>query len=177
MGTFYTHGADKKAIIAECTEDYSSAKGTSNVLAKRCIGNELWVVREETLTGQDPKRIICLYLLTSHGGDWGYKPMDESMGPHYYKCPVRFLGMVPLPCLCEGTKPCDCGKWRRNVLAYWRVQDAYKNLKVGQTVILKDEITIGGIPIGAVRLTHKQRGWVGLDGSGRYIRLRADFLN
>lgn len=31
------------------------------------------------------------------GGHWGYKDMEESMGPYYYGCPLRYLDMVPCP--------------------------------------------------------------------------------
>lgn len=59
-------------------------------------GNKLWVLYAYT---HDPdKRFIVLYKLAGTRGDlhpdycrWGYKDVDESMGPCEYGCPERLL--------------------------------------------------------------------------------------
>ena len=57
--------------------------------------------------------VICCALLKCDGGEWGYKLMDESMGPNYYDCPLRLLDMAsdPMP----GTYAAD---WRAKVRAH-----------------------------------------------------------
>ncbi len=39
---------------------------------------------------KDGKIIVCDLLEPSPNG-WGYKGMDETMGPYYYSCPLEFL--------------------------------------------------------------------------------------
>lgn len=41
--------------------------------------------------------------------DGSYKPMDEAVGPYYYRCPVAWLDEVPQP---GGPSAAD---WRRKV--------------------------------------------------------------
>jgi len=57
------------------------SKGTS-------FGKRLWVAFENKKTN---KSFIALYLLQKSEEDWGYKDMDESMGPNYYDCPLELL--------------------------------------------------------------------------------------
>jgi len=54
----------------------------------------LWMVQEfkDKRTGDITKVIGC-YLIYNGG----YKPMDETFGPHYYDCPIHYLKMVPCP--------------------------------------------------------------------------------
>lgn len=88
MGTFYTHGATKKDIIAEILEGSEQV----TVLHHSVRGNVLWTV--EHLKRGDRKIIGC-YLLRSNDREWGYKPLSEECGPFYYSCPLKFLDLVP----------------------------------------------------------------------------------
>lgn len=65
------------------------------VVDKSLAGNQLYVLYRNTTTG---KRFIALYLLKGERvnrfdrmPNWGYKDMDEAMGPCYYDCPERLL--------------------------------------------------------------------------------------
>jgi hypothetical protein len=51
---------------------------------------------------------IGCYLLADGIGESGYKPMDESMGPFHFSCPLAYLDMVP-----ETNR-----EWREHVRAY-----------------------------------------------------------
>ena len=48
---------------------------------------------------------ICL---ERSGGQWGYKPLDESMHPYYYSCPLSYLDLAPE----------QSAEWRAGVRAY-----------------------------------------------------------
>ncbi len=110
MGTFYTPGATKKDIIAEVASNSENGDYTHTVLRKCCIGNVVWTVQEvvykrecnsSSRTGKVYKigevvRFIGCYLLSKVDGDWGYKPMDESVGPCYYTCPTGYFKLVPV---------------------------------------------------------------------------------
>ncbi len=107
MGWTFTQGYSKKDLIAELLGENSFSK----VLRHACYGNELWSVREITKDCglKIGDRIIVLDLLACHKGNWGSKPMDESMGPYFYKCPVKYLDMVP---------EVRNAEWRKKVLEY-----------------------------------------------------------
>jgi len=80
------------------------------VLASTVRGSRHWYVARYT---KDDKVVtfIGLDLMESGGNEgWGYKDMDESVGPYYYDCPLRFLDMV------AGSEPVGYAeKWRESV--------------------------------------------------------------
>lgn len=98
MGWYYTYGAAKQDIISELLQGWETDKAKVHTLASSVKGNVLWTVKEylDKESG-GIKRYICCDLLGDGGDGWGYKPMDESMGPLYYDCPLHYLNMVPDP--------------------------------------------------------------------------------
>jgi hypothetical protein len=60
-------------------------------------------------TLRDGNEIICCYLIEPSAQGWGYKGMDECMGPYYYSCPLEFLERT------DGS-PYKNEKWRLEVL-------------------------------------------------------------
>lgn len=113
MGWYYTAGATKQDIINECTGSWENDKGKCQTIASKVSGRVLWAVKEYTDKVQGGStRYICCELLDNGGDGWGYKPMDESMGPHYYDCPLAFLDMVPCPGIGFAAS------WREKVRAY-----------------------------------------------------------
>ncbi len=103
MGWDFIHGATKKDVIAELT-------GYDSCLKHELIRERgelcLWMLTRLT----DDRVIIAVALLEEHRIGWGYKLIDESMGPCYYSCPVDFVH--------EATTPYnDYAKvWRENVI-------------------------------------------------------------
>ena len=98
MGTYYTTGASKADIVAELKREYQTIKA--------CVrGNVMYAI----VRGSTHPTVIGVFLLSKAGGDWGYKPMDESVGPFYWNCPLAYLNEVPDPR--EGYST----KWRENV--------------------------------------------------------------
>jgi hypothetical protein len=116
MGTYYTSGASRRDIIAELVEGYSKPNNqgqlvTRTVLAHCCVGNILWTANEVTVDGVLEDRWIgCDALNRGTGDGWGYKPMDEDMGPYYFSCPVSYLDMATPH---KGSE--YSVKWRENV--------------------------------------------------------------
>ena len=51
-------------------------------------------VHRDLAPGQSLRYIRC-DLLERSGGQWGYKPLDESMHPYYYTCPLSYLDLAP----------------------------------------------------------------------------------
>lgn len=76
---------------------------------------------------------------------FGYKDMDETMGPFQVNCPLRILKLL---------SPTDheyANKWREGVRAYHaerRTQEGKKrSLKVGDRIRFATPINYGGIPV------------------------------
>ena len=74
------------------------------------------------------ERFIACYLLQKFGpGEWGYKDMEESMGPAEVSCPIAYLKMVPDP----GGYATE---WRAKVRADFARR--HRKLRVGERVAL-----------------------------------------
>jgi len=99
MGWYYTDGASR----ADCIREQLQLAEPLKVLKWCTRGNVLWVVikaKQETF-------IYCGLMQRDRDG-WGYKPMDESMGPNYYSCPLSYLELCTSP----------VNAWARD----WRIQ-------------------------------------------------------
>lgn len=94
-------------------------------------GNELWGLYPIS-TNQPSDLMIVLFLLASHGDEYGYQVMDESAQPYYYTCPLKFLNKA------VELSP----EWRTNVRAYHNAKSerarTLKRIKVGDTIALKN---------------------------------------
>jgi hypothetical protein len=104
MGWYYGYNSSRADIIREITSD------GAKTLRKFTSGNILWTV-QETKTGE---RFIGCYLLQRSSDGWGYKPMEESMHPYYYSCPLAFLKEVPVA----------SADWRQGVCIYHEKRNA-----------------------------------------------------
>ncbi len=123
MGWDFARGQTREQLIAELTRNESNPERDLVCLA-HCYkstwtteGN-LWSVREvrhKDASGAVVKieRLIALDLCECRPQyGWGYKGMDESVGPCYYDCPLKYLDMVP-----QAEGPYAAG-WREKVRAY-----------------------------------------------------------
>ena len=115
MGWDFIHGATRADIIAKLTR--TEVYGENSTRRRQCLahtvsGNVLWAVWELTdaLAETTTRYIGCDLLGAEAGYGWGYKAMEESMGPFYYTCPPSYLDMVPV------ANPV----WRAKVYAYWQ---------------------------------------------------------
>jgi hypothetical protein len=126
MGWFHTQRATKRAIIQDCIAERDSRVAHETTLAHCVRGNVLWTVHErlDKPTGQRRRFIGCYLLRSNPGFGWGYKPLDESMGPAVASCPLAYLKLAPT------ANPA----WRTKVLTYHARQR--RRFTVGDKVTL-----------------------------------------
>ena len=109
MGWTYPHGLNRKQLIAQRIEGWERDTGemlVKSTCLKHCyrggvFSGVLWSVWERTFTkegeqAQPTERWSQCDLLRCDQGEWGYKDMEESMGPYYYSCPLGYLELVPI---------------------------------------------------------------------------------
>lgn len=115
MGWLFTYGASRKDVIADCIADNER----SRTLRHCTRGNVLWILRETTppATEKATRFILCVLLQRGTEG-WGFKDMDESMGPCYYTCPLVYLE--------EATEPVNkyAAEWRDAVREHHKAAKA-----------------------------------------------------
>ncbi|GAD24645.1 hypothetical protein [Acidovorax sp. MR-S7] len=103
MGWYFS-SQPRSELIAELVAPQETERVSATVIAHTLRGNVLWSVVEMTAKvegvhcdlspGQSLRYIRC-DLLECSGGQWGYKPLDESMHPYYYSCPLSYLDLTP----------------------------------------------------------------------------------
>jgi hypothetical protein len=99
--------------------------------ASKAYGKRFWV-KLETPTGE---RFIYLALVNGDKNNgWGYKGMDESMGPNEVDCPLKFLKDLSPP-QNEWSK-----NWREKVVNYWEARKGNHGKKFSSG----DRVLIGG---------------------------------
>jgi len=85
MGWYYQHGTITD-VITEIVSDQRVEK-------HRKVGTVLYTVERN----RDGRRYAGVYLLESQGREFGYKPMDETVGPYYYGFPKAWLADLDPP--------------------------------------------------------------------------------
>lgn len=86
---------DRKSLIRHLTE----GNGVKT-LKKALIGNDMWCVHESQRDTGEIVRWACLYMLRrghANGPHWGYKDVDESMGPNHTNFPHSYLALLTEP--------------------------------------------------------------------------------
>lgn len=132
MGWLYTlHKAEPGEIMRQFTKPWTNSKGHDYQITDASFANwrHLWGVLR--IDGE-PVTII-LWLVDRRRDEWGYKDMEESMGPFYYTCPLRLLDIAPE----------ENSEWREHVRAFHERRS--RKVTVGQRLVLK------GFRIGATR--------------------------
>lgn len=112
MGWYFSRQT-RDQLIRELIQPRESEHARSMVLAHALCGNVLWSVVQvnaKRAGAFDPTTLIRCDLLEGSNGEWGYKPLDESMHPYYYSCPLDYLEMAPV----------RCEAWREGVRSYHR---------------------------------------------------------
>ena len=114
MGWYGTPGATKQDIIDEILEGWRTEK----ILREHSIASEkgetvLWAVLKGKTTDGKSFQIIACHIISCAQGTWGYKPLDETMGPYYYSVPKAWLKLYP--CVLPEGKIGFSDSWRQNV--------------------------------------------------------------
>src|SRR3546814_16245151 len=89
-------------------------------------------VHRDLSPGQSLRYIRC-DLLECSGGQWGYKPLDESMHPYYYSCPLSYLDLAPE----------QSADWRAGVRAYHARRRTPTVAMASATVLRSEERRVG----------------------------------
>lgn len=155
MGWLISEGASRRDTIRRRTTDWTNSDGINGHCLKKSLrGNVLWTVWEiRRPDGTSERYIGCDLLGTDGCGNWGYKDIEESMGPCDLTCPVEYFNLVP---------PAN-PEWRAQVLA----SRFRGSLKVGDRVRLKPGYSPNELTIVSVK---PLRGKVGEYGSYRFPR-------
>jgi len=107
MGTYFTDGATKQDAVDEILADLKAEpyhphndykqERTFQRLDYKVTGNNLWILFAMTASGK--RRVLVLLYLLVNGGKsgWGYKPMDEDMGPYEYNVPKSWFPKLTAP--------------------------------------------------------------------------------
>ena len=112
MGWYGTPNASKQDIIDEILDDLKE-KTREHKITREGGETVLWVV----VAGENYQYILCYLIQYSRGTDpcWGYKPMDESVGPCYYSVPKAWLDKYP--CITPDGHTGGSKEWRELVRA------------------------------------------------------------
>lgn len=121
MGWYFSRQT-RDQLIRELTAPQESERIRSEVITHTLRGNVLWSVVRVTakqagafdLKEAESTTFIRCDLIEGSGGEWGHKPLDESMHPYYYSCPLGYLEMAPV----------QSQAWREGVRAYHKHRHA-----------------------------------------------------
>jgi hypothetical protein len=113
MGTYFTTNATQADIIRELVEPL---KASGHLVTSRKVVEQgepvLWTV-EKGERNSNPYQFIGCYVLRKSPGGWGYKPMDETMGPCFYGVPKSWLDKYP--CIVPNGQKGYSDSWRQEV--------------------------------------------------------------
>ena len=111
MGWLFKQGFTRRAMIGDRTNSWDHVAEDGTLVRSVCLAHcyrggvwsgVLWTVWERTFSrgGQLAKPVErwigCDLLRYETNYGWGYKDMEESMGPIYYSCPLGYLDLVPI---------------------------------------------------------------------------------
>ena len=131
MGWLFRSNTTRQDIVDELIRFEENEHGIWETLRHSLRGNVLWsiVLWTEKKSGVS-RKVICCHLLEGSGHSWGYKSMDEAMGPYYYTCPISYFKDVPVA----------CQKWRDEV----KKHHLKKNRKflIGDKLLLTEDCKV-----------------------------------
>lgn len=160
---------NKTALVSYLTRPLYWGSGYT-LIDHATAGPRLWSLVERKADGL---RFVALHLMEDGSASdnwtgWGYKDMDETVGPSYYDCPLRILNgatMEPIAYAAE---------WREKVRQWHttrnRARQAEKTLEPGRCVNYRGMSYRLHSPAGP------RRGWNVTDTSGRMYRMRSTQL-
>lgn len=96
---YYSGYSTKREMMTELLREWSSSNVESKCLAYCWRGNAfsgvLWSAWRQTFAdGRIQDFIKCDKCDCTGNRVWGYKPMDESMHPYFYSCPLSYLELT-----------------------------------------------------------------------------------
>lgn len=75
--------------------------GNCSVVKHSIVGNNLWCLMQRKVGGEHGEKFVCLFKLQAYRSngnvEWGYKDIDESMGPCETNCPQYLIDAADAP--------------------------------------------------------------------------------
>ena len=94
MGWTFSREWDSKLALVAYLRGSGRWGSNFKIIKSTVCGSRHWYVAEKLDCGQ---RFIGLDLMEKSDSEWGYKDMDETVGPNYFDCPITFLDLAPNP--------------------------------------------------------------------------------
>lgn len=167
--TYPMHTYSAKAVRDMLLDQYQKPEQGWRVLkhATTKFGRHWWAVIQNPAGA----KLVCLFLIRGDKEGWGYKDIDESMGPCEVDCPLELLALA------DPDPPGYAPAWREEVRAYHAARTATfaksRGLKPGARVMLK----LGRNPRGPFTVTKvDRRGLLGACNGAVYRLPRAAIL-
>jgi hypothetical protein len=130
MGWTFTPGLERSALqyfIRNTIEKQETENMIFETIAHCRRGTNLWTVMQSTnKKTNEIVKFVVLYLLSwNKENGWGYKDIDEGMGPCEINCPISYLNMT------EDQKHNQYStEWRKRVREYYdNKRTSISNLK------------------------------------------------
>jgi hypothetical protein len=132
MGWTYSWDwTSKQRVINHCIDWGERYTTLSHSVRGKC----LWVLLQYNEGEKKGDVFVALYLLAKDEHEWGYKDMDDTVGPCYYDCPLSFIKRTVASGRTLGQSTLD---WHEQVKAYHLKQRA----KTKQTATFSVGMTI-----------------------------------
>lgn len=173
MGWLFGHSTKKELV------DHLLSQGGPNIelVDHSLVGNNLWLLYK--LKDKPDERVIVLCLLGAARGHpdycrWGYKDIDESMGPYETGCPERLLA--------QSTDMSENAvAWRAKCRATHQSGSAHKKwiktLKPGDKVRWgKETITLDSSPFDPKSIWNRRGRVIGINETGAVFRYRTSSI-
>ena len=143
----YSHKCLKSYI--KLKEGYAAVESINKITGDR----EVWAIV-----------YLFNYTRSKDGFNFGYKDMDESMGPYYYNCPASILDLL------TEAKSNSAIEWRK------KSREVLANKKPRPKIEIGRSYTVLNSTVNQVKIVDKIKGfWIGVSGDGRY-KIRSNRL-
>ena len=118
-------------------------QGYDNTVLKSAFVGTTWYAAVELKRPDAPTRVVAFVFLTrTSGGEFGYKDMDETVGPNEDRCPLSIMKLLTPVQESDGY----AADWRERVYAYHAAQKAAKNLEeemLGKVIAFDSPLQFG----------------------------------
>jgi hypothetical protein len=161
MGWMFLHNCPTRSDLVKYLRR-PERFGENIELVRACVvGSHHWYLVRHRESGM---HWVGLDLMQGGRGGWGYKDLDETVGPCAVDCPVSYLDAPHLP------REAWARQWRERVRAYHAAKKARPAYARGLVVKLFDWTYTLECPAGA------RRGWNVTRSDGQQFRMKAGQL-
>lgn len=104
-----------------------------NLLASAKVGREYYAAVKSRVTDE----VFAVIAVLDSKDGFGFKLMDETMGPYFYNCPDKILKLL------TPTDNTFALKWREQVMKFRTMKTAAKNIQNGNVIKFDEQISFG----------------------------------